>query len=357
MGGFGGGLERPEVGAGAGVEVSGQVRRPRVGVALPGATTPREARELAAAAEAAGAEAVWVLDVRREPYLVAAAALEATQRAEVGVNVAVAFARSPALTATAAWDLAGDSGGRFVLGLGSQVGGTLEARYAVTADRPAPRMRDYVRAVRACFDAYEHGRGYYEGEFYRLRLPVFQPGADRDHARPPVYVAAVNRLMTRVAGEVADGLAAHPFTTLAYIDEVLKPNLAAGATAAGRPTPTLLLQLVVTADREAAVRQMTAYTVPAYRRVLDHAGLTSVADEVFAAGGRGDRAAARKLIDEQVLDRLGVVVAGSAEGLRGALGPWLAAADRLSLSVPWYGLDHEAQVGAFHRLLELLPAI
>jgi probable F420-dependent oxidoreductase len=297
-----------------------------------------------------------VLDVRREPYLVAAAALDATREVEVGVNVAVAFARSPALTATAAWDLAGDSDGRFILGLGSQVGGILEARYAVTADRPAPRMRDYVRAVRACFDAYERGRGYYEGDFYRLRLPVFQPGADREHPRPQVYVAAVNPLMTRVAGEVADGLAAHPFTTLDYVREVLRPNLERGAAEAGRAAPKLLLQLVVTADRDAAVRQMTAYTVPAYRRVLDHAGLGGVADEVFAATARGDRAAARQVVERQVVDRLGVVIARSADELREGLAPWLSVADRLSLSVPWYGLDHPAQVSSYRALLELLAA-
>ncbi|HEX6487616.1 MAG TPA: LLM class flavin-dependent oxidoreductase [Candidatus Dormibacteraeota bacterium] len=331
--------------------------RSRPGVALPGSTTPTEARALAAAAEAAGAEAVWVLDVRREPYLVSMAALEATTQVEVGVNVAVAFARSPALTATAAWDLAGASGGRFVLGLGSQVGGTLEARFAVSADHPAPRLRDYVGAVRACFDAYEHGRGYYEGDFYRLRLPVFQPGADRDHPRPPVYVAAVNPVMTRVAGAVADGLAAHPFTTLRYVKEVIRPELAAGASSADREPPLLLLQLVVAPDRESAVKQMTAYCVPAYRRVLDHAGLGEVADAIFAANARGDRAQARELVDREVVDQLGVIVAGSAAELKASLEPWHSVADRLSLSVPWYGLEHESQVAAYRGLLELLPAI
>lgn len=325
-------------------------------MALPGSTTPAEARELAALAEQAGAEAVWILDVRREPYLVSAAALDATGDVEVGVNVAVAFARSPALTATAAWDLAGDSGGRFILGLGSQVGGILEARYAVAADRPAPRMRDYVRAVRACFDAYERGRGLYDGDFYRIRLPVFQPGADRDHPRPPVYVAAVNPLMTRVAGEVADGLAAHPFTTRPYLEEVLRPNLARGAAAAGRATPPVLLQLVVGSDRDALARQMTAYAVPAYRRVLDHAGLGEVADEILAATARGDRAAARAMVGEHVLDRLGVLFVETPEDLARGLAAWSGAAERLSLSVPWYGLEHGAQVAEFRRLLELLAA-
>src|SRR5215470_16005057 len=165
---------------------------PALGVTLPGAVRPRDAARLAAAAEAGGCDAVWVLDVRREPYLVAAAAVQATERVEVGTNVAVAFARSPTATATAAWDLGLWSGGRFVLGLGSQVGPTLAARFGVEADHPGPRMRDYVRAVRGCFGAFRTGRGRYEGEFYRIRRPAFQPGADDLAEDPPVYVAAVN---------------------------------------------------------------------------------------------------------------------------------------------------------------------
>ena len=331
--------------------------RTKPGVALPGSTTPQEAGELAKAAEDAGAEAIGVLDVRREPYLVSAAALTATEQVEVGVNVAVAFARSPAVTATAAWDLAGWSGGRFVLGLGSQVGGTLEARFGATADRPAPRIRDYVQAVRACFDAYEHGRGVYHGEFYDLRLPVFQPGADKDHPRPPVYLAGVNPLMTRTAGAVADGFAAHPFTTLAYVREVLKPNLAEGARAAGREAPTFLLQLVVAPDRASAVKQMTAYTVPAYRRVYDHSGLGEIADQVFAATARGERDLARNLVDQNAVDLLGVIIATDAADLQRQLQPWQAIADRLSLSVPWFGIDHATQVAAYRTLVGYLAGL
>ena len=111
---------------------------------LPGAITFAEARELARAAEDAGAESVWVGDLRRDPYLLSAAALDGTRAVEVGPNVAVAFARSPAVTAAVAWDLALMSGGRFVLGLGSQVGPTLEARFGVSVDHPGPRMKDYV---------------------------------------------------------------------------------------------------------------------------------------------------------------------------------------------------------------------
>jgi probable F420-dependent oxidoreductase len=322
--------------------------RPALGVTLPGAVEPRAAAGLAAQAEAAGCDAVWVLDVRREPYLLAAAAVQATERVEVGTNVAVAFARSPTATATAAWDLGLWSGGRFVLGLGSQVGPTLAARFGVDADHPGPRMRDYVRAVRGCFGAFRSGRGRYEGEFYTIRRPAFQPAGDDLAQDPPVYVAAVNPFMAGVAGEVADGLAAHPFSTPEYLRDVLRPALAAGAERAGRPVPPLLLQLVVTPTRRAAATQMIAYTVPGYRRVLDHAGLTDLADRVMAASAGGRRDEARELIDGGYLDRLGVIVG---DDLAAGLERWRGLAERITLSVPWFGTDDAEQFQQAERLI------
>jgi probable F420-dependent oxidoreductase len=324
------------------------------GLALPGALRPQEAMELARAAEAAGCEAVWVLDVRREPYLQAAAAITATNHVTVGTNVAVAFARSPTVTAAAAWDLSIWSGGRFVLGLGSQVGPTLEARYGIQADHPAPRIRDYVAAVRACFDAYAQGRGGYEGPFYHLRRPALQSGGDPDTPVPPIYLAAVNPVMTRTAGGCADGLAAHPFTTREYLTEVIRPALSEGAQRAGRPPPPLLLQLVVAPDRAVAAAQMYAYTVPAYRRVLDHAGLSDVADAVIAAARDGRRSEARNLIDREYLDRLGVVYE---DDLEAGLARWAPLADRLSLSVPWFGLDDADQEAAARRLVDRIAGL
>src|SRR5262249_7631576 len=156
--------------------------------------------------------------------------------------------------------------GRFVLGLGSQVGPTLAARFGVDADHPGPRMRDYVRAVRGCFQAFRAGRGRYEGEFYTIRRPALQPGGDSQEHGPPVYVAAVNPYMAGIAGGVGDGVAAPPFSPPEYLRAVLRPAVAAGAERAGRTPPPVLLQLVVTPARRAAATQMIAYTVPAYRR-------------------------------------------------------------------------------------------
>src|SRR5215831_5116804 len=326
----------------------------RVGITLPGSVRPQDAGLLAAQAEAGGCDAVWILDVRREPYLLAAAAVQATRQVQVGTNVAVAFARSPTVTATAAWDLAIWSGGRFVLGLGSQVGPTLTARFGVAADHPGPRMLDYVRAVRGCFTAFRSGRGRYDGAFYRIGRPAFQPGGEDLEPDPPIYLAAVNPIMGSVAGEVGDGLAAHPFSTPQYLRDVLRPALAAGASRAGRATPPVLLQLLVAPTRAAAATQMIAYTVPGYRRVLDHAGVTDLADRVMAPSGGGRRDEARELIESDCLDRLGVIVG---DDLAAGLDPWRGLAERITLSVPWFGTDDDEQLRQAERLVQAIARL
>jgi probable F420-dependent oxidoreductase len=311
----------------------------------------REAEELAAEAERAGASGVWVTDVRREPYLVSAAALRATTRVTVGTDVAVAFSRSPAVTAQAAWDLAGYGGGRFVLGLGSQVGPTLLSRFGVEADHPAARLRDYVLAVRACWEAYRKGHGRYQGEFYAIRQPVFSPGSDDPWPPIRIYVAGVNPVMTAVAGEVADGFAAHMFSTPRYLDAILRPALARGAARANRVAPPVLMPLVIGRDRASLALQMTTYTVPAYRRVLDDSGLREEADAILAAIADRRRTEAARIVEEHCLDQLGVAVL---EDLPERVRFWSAHADAIGLTVPWYGLDRAAQVALFRDVLGAL---
>ncbi len=324
------------------------------GIALPGAVRPEEARELARRAERLGCDAVWTLDVRRDPFLLAAAALDATESIAVGTNVAVAFARSPAATATTAWDLSLWSGGRFVLGLGSQTGPTLKARFGVEADHPGPRMRDYVATVRDCFQAFARGYGRHDGPFYSIRRPAFQPGAEEDVAAPPIYLAGVNPYMTRVAGECADGFAGHMFTTERYLEEVLRPELERGAAPAGRPRPPILLQVVAARSPEEAAKQMIAYTVPGYRRVLDFEGLGDAADAVMAAAGEGRRAEAAGIIADRYLHLLAVCVL---DDLELAVRRWSPHCDRLSFNVPWFGIDNQAQLAATHELLDAIGSL
>jgi probable F420-dependent oxidoreductase len=321
---------------------------------LPGGIDMASAQRLAQESEVAGADAVWVSDVRREPYLLSAAALSTTTKIDVGTNVAVAFARSPALTAAAAWDLNRWSGGRFILGLGSQVKGTLENRFGVSAEHPGPMLRDYVDAVRGCFTAYREGHGSYRGEHYSIRQPVFMPGADAGWPEPPIYLAGVNPLMTRIAGECADGFATHMFVTEAYLDDVIEPALAAGAAHAARPKPVVLLSLLVAPSRELLARQMTAYTVPGYRRVLDHSGLGAEADAILAALAERRRTDAQLLIDSQVLNHLAVV---QLEDLNNGIKRWGPRADRLTLCVPWYGIAEDEQVKIFRQVLRSIEGI
>src|SRR3989441_4953519 len=314
----------------------------------------REAEELAAGAEGAGASGGWVADVRREPFLTSAAALRATTRVTVGTDVAVAFSRSPAATAQAAWDLAGYGNGRFVLGLGSQVGPTLLSRFGVEADRPAARLRDYVLAVRACWEAYRKGHGRYEGAFYTIRQPVFSPGSDEGWPAIPIYVAGVNPIMTAVAGEVADGFAAHMFCTPTYLDRIIRPALARGAARAKRDGPPVHMPLVVGRDRASLALQMTTYTVPAYRRVLDESGLREEADAILAAIADRRRNEAARMIEERCLDQLGVAVL---EDLAEQVRLWSANADVIGLTVPWYGLDRDAQIALFRDVRHALAGV
>jgi probable F420-dependent oxidoreductase len=321
------------------------------GIGLPANVTLAEAERLAAEAEAAGASAIWITDLRRDPYLVAAAALRATTSVTVGLDVAVAFARTPAATAQAAWDLAGYGGGRFILGLGSQVGPTLLSRFGVEVDRPARRLRDYVRAVRACWDAYRKGRGRYEGEFYAVRQPVFSPGADDPWPTIPIYVAGVNPVMSAAAAEVADGFAAHMFTTAPYLDGVLRPAIATGAARAGRTPPPVSLPLVVGRDRASLATYLSVYCVPTYRRVLDESGLKDEMDAILAAMADRRRTEAARIIEARVLDQL---PATTLEGIPVALDKWRTHAEEVGISVPWYGMDHAAQVSLYQDALRVI---
>src|SRR5215472_11747597 len=190
----------------------------------------------------------------------------------------------------------------------------------------------------------------FDGPYYQIGRPAFQPGGEEGVSDPPIYLAAVNPFMTGVAGEVGDGLAAHPFSTPEYLRDVLRPALAAGASNAGRPTPKVLLQLVVARTRAAAATQMHAYSVPAYRRVLDHAGLGELADRVMAAS----REEARTLIERGYLDRLGVIIG---DDLAAGIGRWRGLADRITLSVPWFGTNDGDQLHQTERLIQRIGSL
>ncbi|TDE11825.1 TIGR03617 family F420-dependent LLM class oxidoreductase [Jiangella asiatica] len=270
----------------------------------PEALTPADVQDVARRAERLGLDALWSSENKHDAFLPLAYAAAATTRLRVGTSVAIAFSRSPMVVAQLAWDLQRMSGGRFLLGLGTQVKAHVTRRFAMPWGRPAARMRDYVTALRAIWRSFQDGtRLRHDGEFYAhtLLTPAFDPGPI-DHPDIPVSIAGVNPGLTAVAGELCDGFHVHPFHSTAYLREVTMPNLARGAAAAGRGPSAVAVSastFVVTgtdaAERDRArraVRERLAFyaSTPSYRTVLEVHGWESAGAALtqLARDGRWD---------------------------------------------------------------------
>src|SRR6516165_6280970 len=196
----------------------------------------RDCAPFAAAAETAGFDAVMTVELGHDVFTPLAFVALATQRIELTPSIAVAFPRSPTVMASQAWDLHANSSGRFVLGLGSQVKGHNERRFGIPWSAPAPRLRDYVRALRAIWRCWETGGKLdYQSEHYKLTLmtPDFSPETT-GLPMVPAPIAAVGEAMLRVAGEVCDGVRLHPLCSRRYLEEVALPRIEDGMRRSGR---------------------------------------------------------------------------------------------------------------------------
>ncbi|MDE0376623.1 MAG: TIGR03617 family F420-dependent LLM class oxidoreductase [bacterium] len=298
--------------------------------------------ERAARARALGFDGVFTADISHDPFLRVMAAASAAPGVEVGTSVAVAFARSPMVVAQTAWDLASFTGGRFRLGLGPQVKPHIERRFSMPWGRPVERMAEFIGALRAIWDTWQHGtRLRFRGEHYShtLMTPFFDPGPIA-HPDVPIHIAGVGPRMSRLAGEVCDGYHVHPFHTVRYLREVTLPAMRDGAGAAGRSLDQVEMAssvMVVTGRDESqieearlGVRQQIAFyaSTPAYRRVLDaHGWDFGPGLAALARTGRWERMA--DLIPDEVVaevaveapvDRLGAAVRARYEGLLDRVG-------------------------------------
>ena len=261
---------------------------------------------------------------------------------------AVAFARNPMTTALLADDLQLVSGGRFVLGLGSQIKPHIERRFSMPWSHPAKRMREYVSAIRAIWASWETGeRLNFRGEFYThtLMSPMFSPGPN-PHGNPPIALAAVGTLMTETAGEVADGFLSHSFTTRRYLDEVSIPALLRGRAAAGRAGESIEISLpalvaIGSTDAElgtaiTAIKKQIAFygSTPAYKGVLELHGWDGLHETLHAASVRGEWDAMADAVSDEVLAEFAMVgtPAEVAAGLRERFG---GVVSRLSFSTPY----------------------
>jgi len=183
-----------------------------IGLAVAG--NLQDVAALASRAEAAGIESVWLAELDRSAFVQAAVAISATSRIGVGTAVALAFPRSPTVTAMTAWDLDEMSGDRFLMGLGPQVKRVMEARFSVRVEKPAPQMREYVQAVRTVWAANRGEPVVHAGEVYRITMPTFHGPLRPERRDTPILIAAVGPVMSRVCGEVANGLLGHPLAPL-----------------------------------------------------------------------------------------------------------------------------------------------
>jgi len=276
----------------------------------------------AAALEADGYDALWVGETNHEPFLQLVRAADATQRITIGTSVAIAFARTPMITALAAYDLQRYSGGRFVLGLGSQIKPHIEKRFSMPWSRPAARMREYVLALRAIWDSWEKGSKLdFRGDFYThtLMTPFFAPEAVAG-GRPPVYLAGVGERMTEVAGEVAEGFFIHPFSTQRYLREVTLPALQRGRVKAGRTGlegfeiggPAFVCtgrDEAELAEAKRGTRAQIAFyaSTPAYKPVLDVHGWGDLQAELNTMTKQGRWSELGDVIDDQVLQAFAAV--------------------------------------------------
>jgi probable F420-dependent oxidoreductase len=256
--------------------------------------TLREALVQAQAAEAIGFDTLWTSETQHDPFLPLGVAALHTRRIGLGTAIAVAFARNPMSLAYLAWDLQAASGGRFVLGLGTQVQAHVERRFGMPWGPPAPKLRETILAMRAIWDCWQHGtRLNFRGEFYKLTLmaPFFNPGPIR-HPHIPIYIAAVNPLMCQLAGELCQGLHVHPFHTARYLREVIMPNVQQGLAAGGRQRADIALSSTIfvisgeTPEEMAQVReeiraQVAFYaSTPSYGKVMELHGWGEVRERL-----------------------------------------------------------------------------
>lgn len=258
---------------------------------------------IAARAEELGFAGIWTTETQHDPFLPLVPAALGTTKLELGTAIAVAFPRSPTVTAHTAWDLARVSGGRFILGLGTQVKAHIERRYSVAWDSPVDRLRDYIGAMRAVWHCWQTGeRLRYEGEFYTLKLmtPFFAPEPlPEGISEPPVYIAGVNKNLCRLAGEICQGFHAHPFNSARYLRESVLPWISEGLGRAGRERGDIQVTCSIFAitgqnaeEREKVrreVRQQIAFyaSTPSYRTVLAAHGWEEHGEELSRLAGRG----------------------------------------------------------------------
>ncbi|MBX3085126.1 MAG: TIGR03617 family F420-dependent LLM class oxidoreductase [Anaerolineae bacterium] len=283
----------------------------------------REVSAIAQAAEQIGFDGLWSTETAHNPFLPLTLAANVTQRLDLGTAISVAFPRSPMVTAQLAWDLAEQSGGRFILGLGTQIKPHIVRRFSTVWDSPGPRLREYVLSLRAIWNTFQNSAPLsYKGEFYQFSLmtPFFSSGRIKT-PEIPIYIAGVNAYLCRLAGELCQGFHVHPFHTATYLRDAILPNIEQGAAAAGRTRKDVALTcaiFVVTgedqdeiAQNTFAVKSQIAFyaSTPTYVPVLEAHGWQDLHGKLNSLSRNGQWAEMADLISDEMLNEFAVVAA------------------------------------------------
>lgn len=268
-------------------------------------------------------DVVNTAEAGHDPFLPLGIVAEHTSNIRLGTNIAVAFPRSPMATAQVAWDLQHLSGGRFQLGLGTQVKGHIERRYATPwTGAPGPRLREYILCLQAMFKSFQTPGDptYFEGEYYQYTMmsPFFNPGPI-EHPDIPIYIAAVNTYNAKLCGELCAGLRAHPVATFAYSRDVLIPAIEEGARKAGRKLEDVDIVgspfLALAADEEGvekakeALKQKVSFyaSTRSYHAVLKYHGWEDLGIKLHELSVQGKWAELPKQITDDMLEEWAIV--------------------------------------------------
>ena len=313
--------------------------------------------------EDAGFESCWAAETTHTAFVTASVAIQASTKIKVGTAIALAFPRSPTITAMEAADLDELSGGRFLVGLGSQVKRINEERFSVPFEHPVPKLKEYAQAMRVVWAANRGDDVAHDGRFYRVTRPTFGGLRQPPPRDVPIYFAAVGRIMARACGETADGLLGHPLASPKYLTEVILPAVAEGAEKAGRKadecnlsaSPLVAISDDVDLARREIKLQIAFYaTTRTYKAILELHGRGHLIADLRAAFEKKDKERMIELIDDELADE--IACAGSADDVREKVKTWEGIADRVLVAGPWYSVRSERMLENYQALVETFGA-
>lgn len=306
--------------------------------------------ELARTAEEFGFSAVWMAETKHNPFLPGVLVAEHTRHLQFGTGIAVSFARSPAVMAHAAWDLANYSSGRFLLGLGTQVKAHIERRFGMPwPESTVGKLREQIKVLRAYWKHWQTGeRLNQRADYYQISLsaPFFRPEPIA-HPEIPILIAGVNTALAKLAGEVADGFVVHPFHSLAYLQEVLLPAIHKGLEARQRETEDIQVMVnafvVTNAKERAYARQQLSFyaSTPSYRRVLALHGWQDIGERLSGLAARKRWDEMPELISDEMLETF-AIVSDEADLPKALNDRYAAFANRLALYSPFVPDEKDA---------------